>query len=227
MCPFPLVTNPKHILLQDDDEEEWNLKMDEYQIHRRTLAYYDKNSEEYYEETIFNNVKEMYNIFTSYLPLPAKILDFGSGVGRDTKYFLDCGYNVDSVDGSRGLARIAKDKLGIDTLVSSFQTVDLPQQEYDGIWAMASLLHLPTDSLRQVVAKLYGALKPNGVLFCSFKEGEGSFVDERGRYYRLMNENELLSLAENNRLQCISCSKFTFRDQRWIKYLGRRLSSKI
>ena len=109
------------------------------------------------------------------------ILDFGCGAGRDTKYFLSRGYQVDAVDGSEQLCRIASEYTGIKVRQMLFQELD-EKEKYDGIWACASILHLPKKQLREVLKNMYAALKSKGWIYTSFKYGE--FEGERnGRYF--------------------------------------------
>ena len=111
----------------------------------------------------------------------AYILDFGCGAGRDTKYFLSRGYQVDAIDGSEQLCRIASEYTGIKVRQMLFQELD-EKEKYDGIWACASILHLPKKQLHEVLENMYAALKSEGWIYTSFKYGE--FEGERnGRYF--------------------------------------------
>ena len=126
------------------------------------------------------DLKDTQNKFINALP-GDKILDLGCGSGRDTKYFLEIGLKVTAVDGSEELCKRASDYLGIPVYHMLFQELDL-EDEYNGIWACSSILHLPKDELRTVFYKMVTALKSSGVIYTSFKYGE--FEGERnGRYF--------------------------------------------
>lgn len=123
----------------------------------------------------------MQDKFLEKLNPDAYILDFGCGAGRDTKYFLSRGYQVDAVDGSEQLCRIASEYTEIKVRQMLFQELD-EKEKYDGIWACASILHLPKKQLREVLKNMYAALKSKGWIYTSFKYGE--FEGERnGRYF--------------------------------------------
>ena len=125
--------------------------------------------------------------FIDRLPERALILDFGCGSGRDTKYFISKGYQVDAVDGSIELCKLASEYTGIKVKHMLFN--ELAQVGmYDGIWACSSILHLPLSELGNVMSKMIVALKSGGIIYTSFKYG--NFSGERdGRYFTDMTEN--------------------------------------
>ncbi len=147
----------------------------------KTLKYYNENAQSFASGTVSVKFTEVQDKFLEKLNPDAYILDFGCGAGRDTKYFLSRGYQVDAVDGSEQLCRIASEYTGIKVRQMLFQELD-EKEKYDGIWACASILHLPKKQLREVLENMYAALKSEGWIYASFKYGE--FEGERnGRYF--------------------------------------------
>ena len=147
----------------------------------KTLNYYNENAQSFVAGTVSVKFTEVQDKFLEKLNLDAYILDFGCGAGRDTKYFLSREYQVDAVDGSEQLCRIASEYTGIKVRQMLFQGLD-EKEKYDGIWACASILHLPKKQLREVLKNMYAALKSKGWIYTSFKYGE--FEGERnGRYF--------------------------------------------
>ena len=108
----------------------------------KTLKYYNKNAQSFASGTVSVKFTEVQDKFLEKLNPDAYILDFGCGAGRDTKYFLSRGYQVDAVDGSEQLCRIASEYTEIKVRQMLFQELD-EKEKYDGIWACASILHLP------------------------------------------------------------------------------------
>lgn len=147
----------------------------------KTLKYYNENAQSFASGTVSVKFTEVQDKFLEKLNPDAYILDFGCGAGRDTKYFLSRGYQIDAIDGSEQLCRIASKYTGIKVRQMLFQELD-EKEKYDGIWACASILHLPKKQLREVLENMYAALKSEGWIYTSFKYGE--FEGERnGRYF--------------------------------------------
>jgi SAM-dependent methyltransferase len=146
-----------------------------------TLEYYNKNAAGFVWGTVSVDLKKTQDRFLEKLAAGDYILDFGCGSGRDTKYFLEKGYQVDAADGSEELCKMASDytKIGVKQML--FEELD-EIQKYDGIWACASILHLSKTVLADVLKKMAVALKNDGVVYISFKYGD--FEGERnGRYF--------------------------------------------
>jgi 2-polyprenyl-3-methyl-5-hydroxy-6-metoxy-1,4-benzoquinol methylase len=149
-------------------------------VDNRTIDYYNKNAGSFVDCTLDVDFAETQDKFLKSLH-GNKILDFGCGSGRDTRYFLDLGYDVSAIDGSEELCKIASEYTGIQVKHMYFQELD-ERKVYDGIWACSSILHLPKSELKDVFAKMANALKPNGIIYTSFKYGD--FEGERnGRFF--------------------------------------------
>ena len=147
----------------------------------KTLKYYNENAQSFASGTVSVKFTVVQDKFLEKLNPDAYILDFGCGAGRDTKYFLSRGYQIDAIDGSEQLCRIASKYTGIKVRQMLFQELD-EKEKYDGIWACASILHLPKKQLREVLENMYAALKSEGWIYTSFKHGK--FEGERnGRYF--------------------------------------------
>lgn len=147
----------------------------------KTLEYYNQNADTFFAGTVSVDFKQTQNKFLDCLNEGAYILDFGCGSGRDTKYFLEAEMKVDAIDGSEEMCRIASEYTGIKVQQMLFQELDV-YDKYDGIWACASILHLPKNDLKIVLKKMATALKTRGIIYTSFKYGE--FEGERnGRYF--------------------------------------------
>ena len=146
-----------------------------------TINYYNLNAKKFIENTQNADMHLTQDKFLQLLPGSASILDFGCGSGRDTKYFLEKGYQVTATDGSAELCRLAGSFTGIKVKEMLFQELD-EIGVYDGIWACSSILHLPKQELLPVIRKMCIALKDNGVIYTSFKYS--NFEGERnGRYF--------------------------------------------
>ena len=136
-----------------------------------TLQFYNNNAERYAAQTKYIDVSDLYTDFEECLCPGDRILDLGCGSGRDSKYFLERGYDVVPVDGSAEMCRVASEYLGIPVQQKLFSEIEY-REEFDGIWACASLLHVPKVQIRDVMEKVSRALKEQGVLYASFKYGD-------------------------------------------------------
>lgn len=152
----------------------------------KTIDYYNKNAESFISHTIDVDFKLTQTRFQDKLPAKAKILDFGCGAGRDTRYFLEQGFQVDAIDGSEELCKSASEYTGITVKHMYFEDLDVVDT-YDGIWACSSILHVKKAELPDIFQKMIKALKEHGVIYTSFKysEFEG---DRQGRYFTDMTE---------------------------------------
>ena len=159
-----------------------------------TEQYYHDNSQEFFESTINADTTPLYDHFLKYVPEKGYILDLGCGSGRDTKAFLNRGYNVDAIDGSKELCALASEFTGIEVKCNDFFEVDC-NEKYDAIWACASLLHVEQDRLPGLIEKLRDAVKASGVFYMSFKFGD--FAGERdGRFFMDMTAEKFHEIIE-------------------------------
>ena len=113
-----------------------------------TIQYYEDHANEFAANTLNADMASIRSHFLTYLPAGCRILDFGCGTGRDSKAFLDMGYEVDAIDGSEALCKIARSLTSLPVRCLDFRDYTLEEGEvYEGIWACASLLHLQKTEL--------------------------------------------------------------------------------
>lgn len=161
----------------------------------KTINYYDTNAKDFVEGTLNVDFKTTQDKFINKLPAKGYILDFGCGSGRDTKYFLAKDFNVDAIDGSIELCKIASEYTNIKVCHMYFNELSIVNK-YDGIWACSSILHLSLDDLVDVFKRMSKALKDEGIIYTSFKYGD--FSGERnGRYFTDMTEDSFAKLIAN------------------------------
>ena len=159
-----------------------------------TLSYYNTHAQDFVQGTVGVDFHITQDRFLAQLPAGAKILDFGCGSGRDTKYFLERGFAVEATDGSAELCKLASEHTGISVKQMLFDELDAVAK-YDGIWACASILHLAWKDLVVVMQKMMRAVKGEGVIYTSFKYGQ--FTGERnGRFFTDLDEEGLARLLE-------------------------------
>lgn len=146
------------------------------------MTYYDKNSTAFFKNTVDLDMSELYEPFLSRLPECASILDAGCGSGRDSLYFTRLGHHVTAVDASPTMCEMAGIHTELEVKCERLQ--DLAFEDcFDGIWACASLLHVPAAEMVSVLTLLKISMKQNGILYASYKLGSEQRIDGHGRVF--------------------------------------------
>jgi len=154
----------------------------------RTLAHYDQHAEDFFANTRDHDVRQNMDALLQAMqgPAPYTILDFGCGPGRDLKAFGTLGHTAIGLEGSARFADMARAYSGCAVWQQDFLALDLPDQFFDGVFANASLFHVPSQELPRVLKQLHATLKPGGVLFSSNPRGrneEGWNGERYGAYH--------------------------------------------
>lgn len=184
-----------------------------------SIEYYQQNADEFFNNTIGVDMTELYKPFVSLLKPHALILDAGCGSGRDTKAFLDMGFQVEAIDASKAMVEKARQVTRINVQQKRFDEIDVIAH-YDAIWSCASLLHVPENELLATIITLSSALKSNGVWYLSFKYGSTQ-REKAGRLFTDMNEqrlDDLLSKVANLQLKksWITTDKRPDKEESWL-----------
>jgi 2-polyprenyl-3-methyl-5-hydroxy-6-metoxy-1,4-benzoquinol methylase len=156
------------------------------------VDYYNSNAKAFIDRTIIATIDHIYERFVPHLPDGGMVLDAGCGSGRDSKRFLEMGYQVTAFDMSSEMVKHAASLTGLDVRQMTFDQVAW-KDRFDGAWACASLLHVPKAEITAAIERLLAALKPGGVLFCSFKKGDGERMVD-GRFFNFYTEETLRDL---------------------------------
>ena len=164
-----------------------------------TLKYYEDRAAEYCAQTQDWDVADLQALFEKYLPQGGYILDFGCGSGRDSKHFLEQGYQVRATDGSRAICKLASEYIGQKVDYLLFNELD-DENIYDGIWACSSILHVERENLPNIFTRMLRAIKPGGVIYTSFKVGNGAKVKE-GKLYTEFTPEGLTELLQSLPIQ--------------------------
>ena len=152
-------------------------------ISETTLAHYDDSADAFWEGTRDHDVSQNVRALLSHLdPGPGRILDFGCGPGRDLCTFRDLGHEAVGLDGAARFVEMARRHSGCEVLHQDFIALALPAGRFDGVFANASLFHVPRQELPRVLDELRTALRPRGVLFCSNPHGRNEEGWNRGRH---------------------------------------------
>ena len=164
-----------------------NLKLNADELEKvvsLTLDHYNERSEDFWKGTRDHDVKQNIATLLKWIEgkTPFTILDFGCGPGRDLKAFSELGHIAIGLDGAAHFAAMARSYSGCDVWQQDFLKLDLPDNHFDGVFANASLFHVPVQELPRVLLEIHASLKPRGVLFCSNPRGHNDEGWNGGRY---------------------------------------------
>ena len=194
-------------------------------VMNKTLKYYNDNAIEYIENSIHLDVSHLYDCFLPKIPKGGSILDLGCGSGRDSKIFMNLGYHVTSVDGSEEFCKYARVFLGTDVLCMRFDEICF-DEEFDAVWACASLLHVPKNEIHEILQKVEKALKPEGILYMSFKYGtEERIAGERA--FSDYTEQDIPWLLKETKMNCIEYwisgdVREDHPDEKWLNIIAQK-----
>jgi SAM-dependent methyltransferase len=147
-------------------------------VSRTTLAHYDDNADSFRAGTWDHDVTQNRAALLAHIEgtPPFAILDFGCGPGRDLVAFRELGHEPIGLDGSSRFVAMARAASGCEVWQQDFLALALPPARFHGVFANASLFHVPTQELPRVLRELHATLRPRGVLFASNPRGS----DEEG-----------------------------------------------
>ncbi|TIX88793.1 class I SAM-dependent methyltransferase [Rhizobium sp. P44RR-XXIV] len=164
--------------------------------------------------------------FLAALPAGASILELGCGAGQDAAYMLSRGFDITPTDGSAELAGEAEKLIGRPVRIMRFETLDA-SAAFDGIWAEASLLHVPRSDLANIIDRILRALKDGGIFHSSFKAGDAEGHDTLGRYYNYPSAEWLTALLSEGGWKDIAMTEadgggFDGKPTKWLYVTARK-----
>ena len=163
-------------------------------MENKTLDWYRDNLELFVSHTGNVDMSPQYNAFMELVPEGGRVMDLGCGAGGASLCFTRAGYRVLAVDGCRELCEYTRQRVGCETRCMLFDELDYTD-EFDGIWACASLLHVPKAELPGILRRIRRALKKGGVFYASFKYGDTE-REKNGRRFSDYTEDTLRALLE-------------------------------
>jgi SAM-dependent methyltransferase len=193
-----------------------------------TLQYYNQRAQAFWEGTRTHDVRANIDALLAHIQSdpPFTILDLGCGPGRDLRTFAQQGHRAIGLDGAEAFVAMARDLSGCEVWHQDFLQLQLPAEHFDGIFANASLFHVPSAHLPRVLDELHATLKAGGVLFSSNPRGENEEGWNRGRYgvyHDLHGWRRYLSAAGFTELQhYYRPAGLPLEQQPWLASLWRK-----
>ena len=189
------------------------------------IDYYNENAEVFFNGSVSADMSEWRDRFIKYLPAGGRILDAGCGSGRDSRAFIKQGFSVVATDASKEMCRLASELLGQEVWQMRFDEISF-EDEMDGIWACASLLHVLPEEMEDVIYRLRKSLCPNGIVYASFKYGED--VTRKGdRTFTNYTETTVAKLFESSGFTVLETGISTDvrpgrEDETWVNVILRK-----
>ena len=197
------------------------------EVTAETLDHYNQRANDFWEGTRGHDVSQNIAALLEYIEgnAPFSILDFGCGPGRDLKVFADLGHRAVGLEGSARFATMARAHSCCEVLHQDFLKLNLPAAAFDGVFANASLFHVPSQELPRVLREMHATLKPRGVLFASNPRGdndEGWNGGRYGTYHDLASWRDFMTQAGFRELTHYYRPKDLPRDQQpWLASVWR------
>ena len=190
-----------------------------------SIDYYEQHADAFVADTLAVAMDSLYQRFLPYLAPGAHILDAGCGSGRDVRFFREQGFRISAFDASAELVKRARQWSGVEVTCCRFEEYVSPQP-VAGIWACASLLHVPHSRLHSVLAHLASQLQEGGIFYCSFKYGSGQ-SERGGRTFTNLDETSLQALLQGLPLACVELwqtgdQRPGRESERWLNVLLRK-----
>jgi SAM-dependent methyltransferase len=198
------------------------------EIETITVGHYENNASSFWCGTKDHDVTQNYASFLSQFPEGSAldILDFGCGPGRDMRYFQSLGHRPVGLDGSETFCDMAQTNSGCPVLHQQFLSLDLPDEAFDGVFANASLFHIPSQELPRILRALHSTLRTNGILFSSNPRGnsEGWSGQRYGHFIELEESQANLEAAGFEVLEHYYRPAGAPRsEQPWLAIVSRRV----
>jgi SAM-dependent methyltransferase len=190
-----------------------------------SIDWYEANAASFVARTFGPGMEADHAKFLAHVPDGGAVLDAGCGSGRDALAFVKGGYAVSAFDGAANLAAIASANTGLAVRCLTFAEMDW-DRAFDGVWACATLLHLPAADLPAAFGRIRQALKPGGVFYASFKEG----TEERtanGRHFTDLTQPMLRTLLTETGFEPIDVwrsedGRADHTGESWVAAIARR-----
>ena len=189
------------------------------------IEYYNTNAASFVAGTQNVDMSLWRDKFEAYVSDGSRILDAGCGSGRDSKAFIQHGFSVVAFDASREMCKAASELIGQEVWQMKFEELSF-DEEFDGIWACASLLHVSYEELPGVMKKLKKALKPKGVIYVSFKYGDGKMTKGE-RTFSNFTETTVEKLLNDTGFEMIESGitgdvRKGRGDEKWINAIAKK-----
>lgn len=159
------------------------------------------------------------------IPKRGKVLEIGSGFGRDAIYIESLGYNVLRSDATPGFVKLLQEQ-GYEARHLNILT-DQIDDKYDMVFAHAVFPHFKPRQLEDVLLKIHKCLKPGGVLAFSVKQGSGSEwtkikIGAPRYFYYWSSSDDVQALVNKTGLTVVETTAYVSKYANWLLVIAKK-----
>lgn len=194
---------------------------------KKTIDTYNKLAKEYDAETVLFWELFPRTFIDRFIKLTkGKILDVGSGPGRDAFILKQGGLDVTCLDASKTMIKLAREK-GLESVLGDFNEIPFPDESFDGVWAYTSLLHIPKAEIEKPLDEIRRVLKPGGIFGLGLIEGETEGYKEIGgidatRWFSFYKKDEVIGLLGKNDFEILYFEQFKPKTKNYLNFIAKK-----
>lgn len=194
---------------------------------RQTIETYNQLAEEYDQETTDFWEHFPRKIFDTFIELTkGKVLDVGSGPGRDGLILKQAGLEVICLDASEAMVKMSQER-GLNSIVGDFNNLPFEGENLDGVWAYTSLLHVPKDKVETALSEIARVLKPGGTFGLGLIEGETELYREssgvgKPRWFSFYKKEEVEILLTKHDFEVIYFEEFKVNTKNYLNFIAKK-----
>lgn len=198
-----------------------------YNMDRQTVDTYNKMAKEYDNETaIFWNLFPKTFLDTFVELSGEKIIDIGSGPGRDGLLLKQVGKDIVCVDASEAMIKISSER-GLPSLLASFESLPFQENFFDGVWSYTTLLHIPKKSIHAPLREIFRVLKPSGIFALGLIEGDTEEYRESSgvntlRWFSFYKKDEVINLCQQHNFELIHFETFKPKTKNYLNFIFQK-----
>jgi SAM-dependent methyltransferase len=192
-----------------------------------TIDTYNRLAQEYDDETADFWDRFPRSVFDEFIRLAKhKVLDVGSGPGRDGEVLKKAGLDVTCLDASESMNRLAQAR-GLKTVLADFNDLPFGGASFDGVWAYTSLIHVPKSEIGRPLDEIRRVLRPGGIFGLGVIEGDAELYKEsagvnRPRWFSYYRKDEIEDLVVDKGFELVFFDAFQPRHSRYLNFIFKK-----
>lgn len=194
---------------------------------QQTIDTYNKMARQYDDETVDFWERFPRTFLDKFVELSGeKIVDIGSGPGRDGLLLQQAGKEVVCVDASEAMVKLSSER-GLESVLAGFDKLPFENKSFDGVWSYTALLHIPKKSVNVPLDEISRVLKSSGVFALGLIEGDSEEYKESSgvdmpRWFSFYQKDEVIDLCKKHGLELVYFETFKPRSKNYLNFIFRK-----